>query len=1025
MDGVNTSPGWPGWNTVRLIGHGSFGAVYEIERTVFDDRERCALKHISIPQSDGEIRDMRGEGMDNASITQNFADRARDIVAEYRLMTELNNCPNVVTCYDVQAVQKDSGYGWDIYIRMELLTPLMDELSRRGDLPEEDVLRLGIDIGRALAACQERSILHRDVKPQNIFIDKDGLYKLGDFGVARIREGTGSATIRTGTIPYMAPEVYTGGHYGASADVYSLGMVLYWLLNERRAPFMPLPPAQPTNAERDNAVKRRLGGEALPAPAHGSDEFRHIVLKACAYDPNNRYRSAEEMLRDLEALSSPAAAAQQVRETGKDPDATVRVINPPAPALQGQPEGLPGGGGTKNDAVRPAPETQDPPKKKPWIIATLVILAVAVGLMIFVFRKKPAETTPREETAAEVVPAVTTTPASESASDPTPAPEPTPTPTPTSDPTPSPSPTPTPTSAPTPTPIPVPNLRGYNIGDTFTFGQYEQDNNPDNGPEPIEWVVLTRNGDRILALSKKALMGRKFNKNVNSTWENCSLRTWLNDEFLHNAFNPAELAMIPTVTVSAEKNTKQPQTPAGNATKDKVFLLSMNEGTKYLSGKPYLKCYPTKYAIANGCNKDDKTGECWWWFRTPGINTKRAVFYSVNSRKIYDRGYGVHQKGGAVRPAIWIDLSVTPVITPVPEKSGISWEVKNGILTLGSAGTMENNYTYAADSETADSPWAGISNDITEAVIREGVTSVEDCAFQYLDSLSKVTIPTSVTYIGEKAFYGTGLTTVTIPASVVHIGIDAFADCASLQSINVDPNNMYYSSIDGVLFDKNKTNLIQAPCALSGTYEVPEGVVVLGCNVGDASLDMHLLYNSSGFCNSSISALILPSSVKIVNDCCFWGCELKDVYYAGNLADRKLIKISVMENWPLEEANWHYDPSASGQKGRVLGVVDMDYVLLHSKNDAARDQYMKNLCQKLGLNLDDYSRYAYRSTEFMWASLPLSKELITEEGCTTIIINDYYDTDEPYKAADELAQEYPDVTVIIAKDPNYTPPYRQ
>ena len=193
---------------------------------------------------------------------------------------------------------------------------------------------------------------------------------------------------------------------------------------------------------------------------------------------------------------------------------------------------------------------------------------------------------------------------------------------------------------------------------------YEQDNNLDNGPEPIEWIVLARNGDRILALSKKALYGRKFNNNVNSTWENCSLRTWLNDNFLKDAFDPVELAMIPTVVVSAENNPNQPKTPAGNATKDKVFLLSMNEGTKYLKGRSYIKCYPTEYAVANGCNRDDKTGECWWWFRTPGINTKRAVFYSVNSRKIYDRGYGVHQKGGAVRPAIWIDLSVNPVIFP-------------------------------------------------------------------------------------------------------------------------------------------------------------------------------------------------------------------------------------------------------------------------------------------------------------------------------------------------------------------------
>ena len=136
MGDTYASPIWPGWETVRLIGRGSFGAVYEIQRSVFGDIEKCALKYISIPQTDGEIQEMKSEGMDDQSITRSFSDQAKDIVAEYKMMARLNDCPNVVTCHDVDFIQKDDGYGWDILIRMELLTPFTVLLGENPSWPE-------------------------------------------------------------------------------------------------------------------------------------------------------------------------------------------------------------------------------------------------------------------------------------------------------------------------------------------------------------------------------------------------------------------------------------------------------------------------------------------------------------------------------------------------------------------------------------------------------------------------------------------------------------------------------------------------------------------------------------------------------------------------------------------------------------------------------------------------------------------------------------------------------------------------
>ena len=298
VDRVNV---WPGWETVRLIGRGSFGAVYEIERDNYGHKEKAALKVISIPQSASDIDDLISDGYDEESITSRFEGYMQDIVREYSMMADMKGCANIVYCDDWKSIQHDNDMGWDIFIKMELLIALPRALGKT--ITGEQVIKIGTDMCSALVFCEKRNLIHRDIKPQNIFVAPDGTYKLGDFGIAKTAERTTSGT-KTGTYKYMAPEVYNNQPYGGKADIYSLGLVLYWLLNERRTPFLPLPPETPTTSDEDNARARRFKGEPIPAPAHGSKELQRIVLKACAFDPKGRYQSAEEMLRDLDKLKT-------------------------------------------------------------------------------------------------------------------------------------------------------------------------------------------------------------------------------------------------------------------------------------------------------------------------------------------------------------------------------------------------------------------------------------------------------------------------------------------------------------------------------------------------------------------------------------------------------------------------------------------------------------------------------------------------------------------------------------------------
>ena len=205
-------------------------------------------------------------------------------------------------------------------------------------------------------------------------------------------------------------------------------------------------------------------------------------------------------------------------------------------------------------------------------------------------------------------------------------------------------------------------IKNIKVGDTYTFGAYEQDNSTSNGKEAIEWTVLDKDGMSLLLISKQALDCQQYNTSYTDvTWESCSLRKWMNGTFLNKAFNAEEQAQIQNTTVSADKNPEYNTNP-GNATTDKVFLLSINEVEKYFNSDEARKCAPTAYAKAQGAYTSDsyKTASgaatCWWLLRSPGsTQINSANVHSDGS--VYCYGNYVHPDYDAVRPALWIDLS--------------------------------------------------------------------------------------------------------------------------------------------------------------------------------------------------------------------------------------------------------------------------------------------------------------------------------------------------------------------------------
>lgn len=293
---------WPKWEFVKTIGEGSFGKVFEIIRNEYGIEEHSALKVISIPQSDSEIQSLKNDGMTDNDTTEYFKGIVNDFVQEIQLMTQLKGNSNIVAYEDFAVVEKTDSVGFEILIRMELLTGLPTYL-RENQFRVYDVIQLGIDMCRALEVCRELNIVHRDIKPDNIFVSANGKFKLGDFGVARTIEKTMAGLSRKGTYSYMAPEIYNGKEYGFEADIYSLGIVLYKLLNNNRDPFLPPYPAPVKYSDKTEAMVKRIQGLELPMPANADEKLARIVFKACAHNPVNRYIHPKDLRLDLESIA--------------------------------------------------------------------------------------------------------------------------------------------------------------------------------------------------------------------------------------------------------------------------------------------------------------------------------------------------------------------------------------------------------------------------------------------------------------------------------------------------------------------------------------------------------------------------------------------------------------------------------------------------------------------------------------------------------------------------------------------------
>ena len=852
------------WRIKRFIGAGSYGRVFEIERRdEFDTVYTGALKAVTIPSSQGELDEILADGMDMNGASTYFRDYVKELNREIALMSKLKGHSNIVSYEDHKMFPHEDGVGWDILIRMELLTPITSYLKQNHTFTRREVIQLGMDLCKALEICQRYNIIHRDIKPANIFISETEDFKLGDFGVARIASASTGASTRAGTVNYMAPEVFRGEKYTSNVDIYSLGLVMYQLLNNNRMPLYPPYPQPITPSSRERAQAQRLSGAALPPPANAEGRLAEIVLKACAPDPAQRYDSPTVMRQALEAILYTEGEAKMIYPEGD----TVPVPSTSGAAApeENDPNGeteRPVWGSTRADSEKPAkaekdlPEClknarDDAPLEQQFSLRELSGLSKEEADALDLTLKPMPQPAPAAEPAAPVVPqepAADQTVRVETAQPAAPADDS--------------------TVRLMPGAVPV---------------QTPAEDRTERVAVPVQPVQNVQESDKTTFLFEAQAEKRRQEQQAKREAEEAARRKAAEEK-------EAELARIRAEKRAAEQAAAEEAARKAEAEQAAAAQAAQQQETPAAPAAPQKKGSKLPLAIggvavaavvAVGGFALAGRGNSQLPVAASSVSVSSSSVSSTASSKAASTAASSKTSSSTTAST---SQNAADLIDSGSCGKNATWELyKDGTMYIKGTGAM-TDYDFDYNTETkvtiTNVPWyATHLSSIKKIVIESGITYVGAYSFMDCDAVTEVELPDTLTTIGENAFWLCNeLKTIKIPSSVTEIGKRAFGGCLELTEVEL-PEGL--KTIGYAAFGSCGIKTVTIPGSVK---EIPSEAFLLAYTQNVVIEEgVEEIGEEAFYYNDQLKSITIPRSVKKIGSNAFAKCtSLKSVTISKN-----------------------------------------------------------------------------------------------------------------------------------------------
>lgn len=280
-------PFWGCWNITKRLDSDNDWKVFEIKNQITG--ELGCLKIFSLQKA--FHNSAISMGISETEIREYYDQVVDDLKRENVLIQSIKS-EHIIEVKDMYVVSHEDNVGYDVFVRLERLEKLNIKTIKNNVLK---TIKLGIDICKALESC-ENKIIHLNLAISTIYVTSNGHYKLGDFRYTTI-ERLLSEMPKKANLNFMAPEVFKAEEYDHRADIYSLGLVMYMLLNNG---FLPFEQEQMSYADIEKSRIRRMVSEDLPMPINADKKLADIVMKACAHNQTSRYSSASKMRNELE-----------------------------------------------------------------------------------------------------------------------------------------------------------------------------------------------------------------------------------------------------------------------------------------------------------------------------------------------------------------------------------------------------------------------------------------------------------------------------------------------------------------------------------------------------------------------------------------------------------------------------------------------------------------------------------------------------------------------------------------------------